>query len=32
MMKKCLALVLALFLSLSAVSALADTFVMGIDP
>ncbi len=32
MMKKCLALILALFLSLSAFSALADTFVMGIDP
>ena len=32
MIKKLLALVLALMLSLSAVSAFADTFVMGIDP
>ncbi len=32
MMKKLLALVLALVLALSAASALADTFVQGIDP
>ena len=32
MIKKLLALALALVLSLSAVSALAETFVMGIDP